>query len=373
MDNPFKNFFSKSDTNVIGLDIGSSAIKVVQLAKVKGKAILKTYGSLALGPYAGLTIGQATNLPPEKIAEVVKDLIKEANVTTSHAGVAIPMRSSLVTLIEMPALSEEKLREMIPIEARKYIPVPISEVALDWWVIPKEEDKSFDFEVPLQKRIAAAGPEKTEVLVVSIHNEVLQNYSSVVRGSMVDTSFFEIEMFAAIRSLVDREAHPVMIMDLGAAVAKLYIVDRGIIRKSHVINKGSQDFTLAIAGGLQVPPEKAEKIKRNLKGDGSDEEKAVLDIISLPIDFIFSEAESFLLAYEKKYGKNIGKVILTGGGAGMKGFVDLAKARLPGEVVIGDPFSKVETPAFLRPILKESGLDFAVAVGIALRKLQEFD
>lgn len=371
MDNPFKNFFSNSDTNVIGLDIGSSAIKVVQLAKIKGKAVLKTYGSIALGPYAGLTIGQAANLQPEVISSIIKDLLPEANVTTKNSGVAIPVRSSLVTLIEMPnGLPESKMNEMIPIEARKYIPVPISEVALDWWIIPEEEDKSFDFEVfnnQVRKK-----KEKTEVLVVSIHNEVLNSFNSIVSSAGLATSFFEIEMFATIRALVDREVSSVMIFDMGAAVTKLYIVERGVIKKSHVINKGSQDITLSIAQGLQVNPEKAEKIKRNLHTLAEEDVKGVYDIIELTLDYIFSEANTVMLSYEKKYNKSLSKVILTGGGVSMKGFIDVAKAQFHTEVILGDPFAKVETPAFLSDMLKSTGLDFAVAVGLALRKLQEF-
>lgn len=369
MDNPFKNFFAKEDTNVIGIDIGSSAIKIVQLAKVHGKAVLKTYGSLALGPYAGVTIGQATNLPPEKIGEVIIDLIKEGNMTTTKGGVAIPLRSSLVSLIEMPNLPERELNEMIPIEARKYIPVPVSEVTMDWWIIPKEEAKAFDFDPhPVQIKT-----DKSEVLVVSIHNEVLNNYKTIVDKSGVNATFFEIEMFAAIRALATADPNPVMIMDMGAAATKLYIVERGIVKKSHMINKGSQDITLSIAQGLQIPPEKAEKLKRNLMQATPADMGAIYDMVDLTLDYIFSEAGTVLLAYQKRYNKSIGKVILTGGGIAMNGMLDYARSKLQTEVILGDPFSKVQVPPFLAQILKNTGLDFAVAVGIALRKLQEFE
>lgn len=369
MNNPFKNFFKSEDTNVIGVDIGSSAIKIVQVAKVKGRAVLKTYGSLALGPYAGLNVGQATNLSADKISAVITDLIKEANVTSLNAGVAIPIRSSLVTLVEMPAVSEKELATMIPMEARKYIPVPISEVALDWWVIPKEESKAFDFE----SKVQAAEPSKTDVLVVSIHNEILNNFSSIVKGAGLSTSFFEIEMFASIRSLIDRDLSPVMIFDMGASSTKLYIVERGIIRKSHIITRGSQDITLSISQGLQITVDKAEKVKRNLGANSEADEKTVYDIIDLTLDYIFSEAGTVLLNYEKRYSKTISKIYLTGGGVAMKGFYNYAKSRFQTEVVMGEPFAKVETPAFLTEILKESGLDFSVAVGLALRKLQELE
>jgi type IV pilus assembly protein PilM len=372
MDNPFKNFFAKSDINVLGIDIGSSAVKVVQLAKVKGRAVLKTYGSLALGPYAGLSIGQSTNMPPDRLGEAIKDLLREANTTTVNAGVSIPLRSSLVTLIDMPALSEAKLKEMIPIEARKFIPVPISEVALDWWIIPREEDKSFDFDIEAKEKKPQI-QEKTEVLLVSIHNEVLQGYNSIVQAAGLHASFFEIEMFASVRALVDREIAPVMIFDMGASATKIYISERGIVKESHIINKGSQDISISISKGLQVSIEKAEKIKRNL-GEGSPaDQKQIYDIVALTLDYIFAEAGGLMVSYQKKHNKSISKVFLTGGGVAMKGFFDIARSKFEAEVVLGDPFSKVDAPVFLADLLKQTGLDFAVAVGIALRKLQELD
>ncbi len=362
--------FSKEDTNVIGLDIGSSAIKVVQLAKSKGKAILKTYGSLALGPYAGVTIGQSAKLPQEKVSEVIKDLLKEANASTTNSGVAIPLRSSLVSLIEVPVVSQKDLEQMIPIEARKYIPVPISEVTMDWWVIPK--DNKISSGIPTNPGADRSHTvERAEVLIVSIHNEILSSYNAIVDSAGLQTTFFEIEMFAAIRSLVEHELEPVMIFDMGASATKLYVVERGIVRQSHIINRGSQDITMSISQGLQVPLEKAEKIKRNMNTMKPEEEKQIYDIISLTLDYIFSETGSVILAYEKKTHKPISKIFLTGGGVSMKGFFDIAKSRFETEVVMGDPFTKIETPAFLAEILKTNGLDFAVAAGIALRKLQE--
>src|SRR3989338_2789059 len=138
---PFKSIMSAlqpSADSVIGIDVGSAYLKVVQLRRKSGRAVLETYGSLALGPYAGLEIGRATHLPTQKISEALRDLMREAHVTSSHAGVAIPFEASLVTPIEMMVTSERELETAVPIEARKYVPVPISEVNLDWWVIPDE-------------------------------------------------------------------------------------------------------------------------------------------------------------------------------------------------------------------------------------------
>lgn len=376
MPNFLQNLLKKTSDSVVGIDIGSSSIKVVQLKKAKGRAVLETYGELALGPYAGLAVGQVTNLPPEKIAEAIKDVLREANVTSLVSGVSIPFRSSLVSLIQLPAGANEKqLQEMIPIEARKYIPVPINEVTLDWWVVPNEGDSQLGYVESETDELTTTSPteevKKTDVLVVSIHNEVLNNYNTIVKQAALDTGFFEIEMFSSTRSLLAGETTPVMIFDLGASSTKIYILERGVVKYSHIINRGSQDVSVSISKGQNITFERAEHIKRTLGTGVTPDEKPIYDIISLTLDFIFSEANSVILNYQKKYNKAISKVILTGGGVGMKGVFELARANFQTEVIVGEPFLKVESPAFLDDVLKATGLEFSVAIGIALRKLQE--
>src|SRR4051812_10840361 len=121
----FGNLFgSKKSKSVIGVDLGSSSIKVVQLRRDGETAVLETYGELALGPYAGGEAGQATNLPADKIAETLKDLLRESSVTTTDSGISIPFSRSLLTLVELPYRdSPEEQKTMIELEARKYIPV----------------------------------------------------------------------------------------------------------------------------------------------------------------------------------------------------------------------------------------------------------
>ena len=94
----------------------------MQAKKQKGQAVLETYGELALGPYADLEIGRATKLPPDKIVEALQDVLKESNTSTVDCAVAIPMKSSMVSVIKIPTLDEKQLPKMIPLEARKYIP-----------------------------------------------------------------------------------------------------------------------------------------------------------------------------------------------------------------------------------------------------------
>ncbi|MFH1473071.1 MAG: type IV pilus assembly protein PilM [bacterium] len=367
-----KFFEKKEDSSVIGIDIGSSAIKVVEIKKKHSQAVLETYGELALGPYGGQGIGQAVALPVEKVSEALSDLLKEKEVgiSTKKSGLSIPFASSLMSLIEMPEVSSKQLAVMIPIEARKYIPVPISEVMLDWSVIPKGDTHST--EISTQSSMGNLAPvkvPKVDVLVVAIHNDTIARYKEIVTRTSLDTSFFEIEIFSTMRAVIDDTLTPVMIMDMGAASTKLYIVERGIIRASHTINRGSQDITLTLSKSLGIPPDRAEVMKRELGVLTGD--KSFTEIITLTLDFIFAEANRTLLSYEKKHNKTVSKIVLVGGGSALKGIAPLAEASFKTQAITGDPFNKLSTPAFLDNILKEAGPEFAVAIGLALRRLAE--
>lgn len=375
----FFKFFKKSEDIALGIDIGSSAIKIVELRKKNGQAVLETYGELALGPYAGAVIGQAVVLPPEKIAEALSDLMKEkeVNITTKKYGISIPFASSFMSVIEMPEVSQKQLAVMVPLEARKYIPVPISEVMLDWSVIPKSEIREEDaaeYSSPSDLKAATedksqSGLKKIDVLIVAIHNGTISQYQDIVTKSGLETGFFEIEIFSTMRAVLDETLKPVMIIDMGAATTKLYVVERGVIRLSHTINRGSQDITAAMSKSLGITIEQAEVMKRQVGVAGED--KNTNEAITVALDYIFSEANSSLLAFEKKYNKTVSKTILVGGGSALKGFSELAKNNFKTEAVIADPFNKVTAPAFLENILKETGPEFAVAIGLALRKLSE--
>jgi type IV pilus assembly protein PilM len=370
MANFFSNIFGTKVQSVVGVDIGSSSIKVVQLKKKGGKAVLETYGELALGPYAGMEIGRATNLPNEKIADALKDVLKEANVTTKFSGISIASSSSLLSFIKMPEMDQKQLATMIPIEARKYIPVPISEVALDWWVIPKQEVGFSEFEkTPTQ---GEEPKEKSiEVLLVVIHNDVLTHLGEISQSVGLQSSFYEIEIFSSMRSVIDQGLESVMVFDMGAGSTKLYVIERGILRASHTINRGSQEITLALARSFGISVGEAEHMKRTIGYSTEDQYKNMAEVIMLNLDYIFTETNRVISGFERKYNRSISKVVLIGGGSLLKGLLGIARERFQTEVILGDPFAKTEAPAFLEPVLKTAGPEFAVAIGIALRKLQE--
>ena len=377
MANFFKNFLSGfgglgsgSGDSAVGIDIGSSAIKVVEIKRKGGKAILETYGAIALGPYTDLDAGRVVNLPSDKLATALSEVIKQSGTGVSSAAFSIPVQSSLIFTIELPStINTSEIGAIIPTEARKYIPVPITEVSIDYFILPKKE-ASFEEMNAGGNETPAMSEEKINVLVVATQNDAVSRYRSIVSQCRLIASFFEIEIFSSIRSNFEHELSPVLLMDFGASRTKLSIVEFGMVKTYHTVDRGGADISDAISKSLTITFSEAETMKKDFGLFGNPAEKSLADIVKIHIDYIFSETNNVLLGYEKKYGRTISKVIFTGGGSLLKGLNEMAANNFRAEIEVGHPFSKVGAPEFLSKVLDTMGPEFAVALGLALRQLK---
>lgn len=379
MDNPFKkildslaNLTRGNEDSAVGIDIGSSAIKVVEIKRKGGKIMLETYGAIALGPYGALDVGRVTNLSVEKISEAVKEVFKQSGVTATSGAFSIPVQSSLIFTVELPAsIKESEIGSIVSTEARKYIPVPITEVSLDYFILPQKESSFEEMNTVVNdSNIPLKEADKKNVLVVATQNDAISRYRSIVSQSSLTASFFEIEIFSSIRANFEHELSPVLLMDFGASRTKLSVIEFGMVKSYHTIDRGGGDISQSISQSLSIPFSEAEKMKKEFGLFGNPVEKSLSDIIKIHVDYIFSETNNVLLEYGKKYNRTISKVIFTGGGSLLKGLPEVAANNFRAEIEVGHPFSKVNAPAFLEKVLDTMGPEFAVALGLALRKLQ---
>ncbi len=365
----FQDLFAKGQSliksvgpvnSVVGIDIGTSAIKVVQLKRDGAKILLETYGELELGTYANDKPGRVVTLAPDIIAKAVSDILREANVTTKASMISIQSQATLIFLLDLPEVSESELASIIPNESRKYIPVPLTEVSLDWYVIPKKETYS-------QEQAAAGTRKMMEVVVVAVRNETLSQYKQITTKSGIEARGQEVEIFSAIRSVFHREITPTLVVDYGAGTTKVSIIEYGVVRAYHVINRGSAFTTEALARSLDIDFEKAEELKRSIGMVPTPGQEKVTDAISADTQYIINETQAILLQYERQSQKAVTKVILTGGGSSLPGFLEKVSETFGVETIHGDPFGKVEYPEFMDPVLKKAGPEFTVATGLALK------
>lgn len=378
MTNVFANIigaFKGKDGSFLGVDLGSSSIKVVQVANKGGQAVLETYGEVALGPYAGIEAGRAVNLPVDKMFEAFNDVLREAKISAPDSAVSIPLLSSLVAIFEIPSFSGVELDQMVGIELKKYIPVPMNEVAVDWQILPAsganlhlssenaDEGASFK-DSPLS--------DKKEVIAVAIHNDALNYIKDVVTRAGKNLKFFELESFSIARSSVGNH-EPMLIADVGAGSTKMSIVEEGTIRVSHIVNFGSQDVTLAISGALNISVAEAEKIKieKGLDQTSGQNPSGQNGAVLPSLRYVVYEMKKLISDYENRRKKAVKHIVLSGGGSALKGFAELVGTDTQIETKVADPFAKLQVPSFMRNDMKNIGPSFSVAVGLALRGLSE--
>lgn len=343
-----------ADSPMVGVDVGASSIKLVQLHLENDVPTLDTYGELQLGPYANLDIGQSVSLKPERLTEAFVDIIRESSITGSNAALSISYAASFATTFSVEAIDEEDIAKKVPIEARKYIPVALNEVTLDWFTLRQDE---------------AAG--RTEIFLVAIHNEALGGLQGVFANAGLTMAYTELEPFSAVRSVLSTGNPTAAVVDLGANATKLYIVRDGTMQYTHSIARGGVALTESITRAASLPFADAETKKRTLGLQTGGSDAIVGQTLRDSLSRTGKEIGKALSDYEKKAGIQLSSVVLLGGGASMPGITAYLQDILQRKVTVAAPFNKVAYPAFLEDALKEAGPSFAVAVGAALRQFTQ--
>ena len=355
--------FLRQESGILGVDIGSSSIKVVQLKKEKERAMLETYGELSLAHYARGEEGRGSVvLVQDKLRQALGDVLRESQAKASRAVVSLPLRNSFVTTMPMPELSQKELKDAVLYEARKYVPIPLAEATIDWWVLPPQPTDAESTSLGSPKR-----PFVT-VLLVAVPNDVIEQYKKLFSSVNVTIEAFEIESFALARATAHAEAGgAVVVVDMGATSTKVALVDGGVVRAAHSIPQGAWGLTQALQQSLGLDFERAEMLKREFGIVRRPETQGAVSVLEPLVDASALETERFVLEWKRKCGRGVSRVVLAGGGALLRGVDDVFIKKLGVEAIIANPFSRVIYPAFLEPSLKDIGSIFSNAVGLALR------
>lgn len=351
-----------SERSFLGVDIGAYSIKLVQLKKERERGVLETYGELSLAKYAGTETGRPTKVSGPKLAEALADLIRESQAKAKNVVVSISLRESFLTSIDMPMLSEAELKESIPFEARKYIPVPISEIVLDWRVLPPTSSELSESSIGSEKS------RRANVLLAAVSRDSVAKYEKIFKDVGLEAIAYEIEIFSFARSSLKEHFGTVMLIDLGAFSTKMAIADGGVVRYAHSFDHGAGELTLALSQSSGVDFTRAEALKLEHGIVKKPENEGIVAALEPLIEFVAAEGERFILNWKRRGGKSVSRIVVGGGGGKLKGLEDFFVKKFGVEVAIANPFSRVVYPAFLEPALKEIGPAFTNAVGLALRE-----
>ena len=337
----------------LGVDIGTSTIKVVELTRWGRKKSLKNYGEMRSEVLYDKPFRTAEKssllLSAKDIARALRGILQEAKIKTKDAIFSIPDFSSFFTHFELPPMSKEELSEAVQYEARKHVPLPFSEVTFDWQILNKKR-----FGLP---------KEAAHILIVAVPNELINQYQEIARLSNLSLSALEAEVFGLIRSSLGDKKESVVILDMGAQTTTINVVKKGVLQSSRSIDIGGGSFTERIAQSLSINRKEAEEKKRT-QGLFSQELKTILAPL---LDTVVVEIRQAMGDFKEQ---EIQRIVLGGGSSLLPGLKEYLKESLNITVELVDPFRSVFYPSLLEGTIKEMGPSYGVAVGMALRGLE---
>jgi len=336
--------------NVLGVDIGSSSIKVVELEEKAGVLTLVTYGEIQLGPYDRKALGAVVQLGPKQEQEALVDVIRESAVKARQAVFAMPLSASFISTTSLNVGEAADLDAQVRIEARKIIPASLSEVTLDWAELE-----------------ATPGQEGRPVLIAAIQNTAIERLNVLMQFVGLQDSPTEIECFSTSRTITS-SGHTI-VMDFGASSAKMYISSEGVLNRMHRINVGGTQITQQFAELQETDFETAELNKIQVSYD-SPEHASLKSVYSKIYGRALREFRQVIDHYQSTHGVEFGQIHVCGGASLHEGMNKMIQDAIgiPAEYI--NPFTNVAYPAFMEDAMKEIGPSFVPALGAALRHFE---
>lgn len=360
--NPFLKFGQKS---CLGIDIGSSSIKITELFYQSGKIELKNYGEVSLFTFQEKPFRNFEKTFPifsnQEVSQVIKAILLEAKMSTQKAVISIPDFSTFFTYFELPAMSKEELESAVVFEARHHIPFPLNEVTLDWLSIKNDVSSEQNNKKQDNEKV-----EKIKILLVAVPNEIINEYQEIARLAGIKVFAVEAEVFSLTRALTNQNDKVLILIDIGAQSTTISVVDHKSLKRSYSFDISGNEFTKTLASSLEITYREAENIKR-ARGLL---EKETSQILYPLIDVILKEIREISQNFSQETGKEIEQIVLAGGSACLPGLKDYIFQKFGKETIIINPFSKISFPSNFEEILKKMSPNYAVAVGAALRGLQ---
>lgn len=218
--------------SILGVDIGTTNIKIAQITN-KGKPVLDTYGIVNTAYQLG---GRNDTVAVQQMANILKTLVDKAGVTAKICVVSFPNSAVFSSVVQLPKMDEKELASAVEFEAKKYVPLALSEVDLSWSIIGE----------------AASGASQLKILLTAVPKQVTKNYLEVFGLAGLSPEVGEIEALALIRSLIGTSAVNCVIIDIGARSTGLNIIENGLLRLSRNLTIGGDTITDKIAQYLNI-------------------------------------------------------------------------------------------------------------------------
>ena len=366
-----------STQSYLGIDIGSSSVKIVELKNDKGRPRLVTYGFIEQ-PNNIVKIDSKENR--EKIIKSIKSIVSKAKTTSAKAIAALPSYTVFSSIIHLPQMAEKEMVQAVKWEAKKFVPLPLEEMILDWKLIKEEGKKEItspkkpEEQKEPEQAVSAVKTkvEKTnKILLTAAPKLLVERYIDIFKQAGLQLVSLETEAFALERSLIGNDKSPVIVVDIGAVATNISVIVGSIPLINRSIDVGGNSITKAIANSLNIDLRRAEQFKRDfgMSQSGQEPNSEIPNKIEFIISSVVNEIKYVINLYQNQSEQAIEKMILSGGSAFLPNLPQYLSQVLNLKVFIGDPWARVVYPVELKPVLAEIGPRFAVAIGLAMREI----
>jgi type IV pilus assembly protein PilM len=341
--------------NVVGLDIGTTAVRAAEMSARRGSAVLERFGQVAV-PTGAVVDGEVTD--PDAVAGAIRELWRQARFTSKRVIMGVANQRVVVRLVDLPWMEPAELRKSLHFQVQEYIPIPVDDAELDFNILGEHD--------------GGDGQRLMRVLLVAAQKEMIAGHLHAAERARLEPVGIDLTPFALMRSLapsggVLSEAGEALV-DIGARVTNIVVQERGVPRFVRILLMGGQDITDALRQGLGLDQDAAERAKLDAT-TGQSDDQAVSRIVEQKVAAFVEEVRGSLDFYRAQSdGVPISRVVLTGGGSRLGPLAERLRAalRLPVDsgralepVHVGRVGLAAEQLAELEPIA-------AIPVGLAL-------
>ncbi len=334
----------------VGLDIGSKTIKIVELERAANKFSLKAAGVVG---YKGNT---PEHLQEKKgyasLSEVIKKLFKDTKISSKNVVISLPEAQVFSRVISFPLLTDREIVSAVKWEAEQYIPIPLKEAIVQHKILERKENTT---------------PPSVSVLLVAAPRVLVEKFIKVIGMAGLNCQAAETELMSLVRSLAPPQ-ETVLLLDFGARSTGLAIAKNGQLSFSRSIPTAGEAFTRAVAQSLEVNPERAEEYKRTYGLSATQLEGKVGHALDPVFRVVAEEIKKAIHFYQsEEKGGAPTSLVLSGGSSGMLEASARLTKLLGIEVIVGNPFSKINIDASMAKSLANFAPLYAIAIGLAMR------
>ncbi|MCL7486889.1 MAG: type IV pilus assembly protein PilM [Desulfobulbaceae bacterium] len=344
---------AKKEKLLVGVDIGSSAVKACQLQKSGNTYTLVALGSVALPPDS---VEDGVLQEPEVVGEAITKLFKNLKFKkNTKVAISISGFSVIVKKIKVDVMKEDELEQYLNAEAEQYIPFDIEDVYLDFQDL-KTAKEEYD---------------QTDIMLVAAKKEVVDGYLDMLRDVKLVPLLVDVDGFALenIWTTVEKSAENVALVDIGAEKMNINIIVNGTSVLARDIGVGSSQLTSLIARTFDIDEEEAEQIKIGVIPAGERQAELEELVTQTCTNWVFEIQKAVDLYRSKNADRPLTRIFLSGGGSKVKGLAEFIGKEVGIEVTPFNPFAgmKVNEKKIDRDYIDAIAPQMTIAAGLAIR------